>query len=392
MRLDVPPVHVQGGARVVRAQQVHPHGVPNRIRMARRRALGACPSRPRAARAPSRRSDARAPRVPVSRLPRASSASCPPRPAFPRHPRARSCQPPPAPPLTLVRAPSPPRPLARRCSWCTTRRVTFGPISSALPSSSPSPSPWPPDGARTTCPHSRTRGSPARTPRAALVARTVRFRLGVEGSRAALSSLAAQLRGDGSHLFEWTHANPYPRPEHGERDEDDGGDRRAPNVGSPPLERDASDAEGWNGGGADDAEGNDDRSDECSPSSSSSSEAFHARAALGGATDALLAVAHRLLHHLHAPDAALLPHTRDALSSAVEEARGAARRVALAVESAASRLEDAARAAASGRGGRDRSTRGIVGECARDGAGDARDACRSRLGGRCTSFWAPSCV
>ena len=93
--------------------------------------------------------------------------------------------------------------------------------------------------------------------RAALVARTVRFRLGVEGSRAALSNLAAQLR-DGSHLFEWTHANPYPRPEHGERDEDDGGDRRAPNVGSPPLERDASDAEGWNGGGADDAEGNDD--------------------------------------------------------------------------------------------------------------------------------------
>ena len=181
--------------------------------------------------------------------------------------------------------------------------------------------------------------------RAALVARTVRFRLGVEGSRAALSNLAAQLR-DGSHLFEWTHANPYPRPEHGERDEDDGGDRRAPNVGSPPLERDASDAEGWNGGGADDAEGNDDRSDECSPSSSSSSEAFHARAALGGATDALLAVAHRLLHHLHAPDAALLPHTRDALSSAVEEARGAARRVALAVESAASRLEDAALAAA----------------------------------------------
>lgn len=122
--------------------------------------------------------------------------------------------------------------------------------------------------------------------RAALVARTVRFRLGVEGSRAALSNLAAQLR-DGSHLFEWIHANPY-----------------------------------------------------------DSSEAFHARAALGGATDALLAVAHRLLHHLHAPDAALLPHTRDALSSAVEEARGAARRVALAVESAASRLEDAARAAA----------------------------------------------
>ena len=87
-------------------------------------------------------------------------------PGVPASPSRALVSTPPAPPLTLVRAPSPPRSLARRCSWCTTRRVTFGPISSALPSSSPSPSPWPPDGARTTCPHSRTRGSPARTPRA----------------------------------------------------------------------------------------------------------------------------------------------------------------------------------------------------------------------------------
>ena len=265
-----------------------------------------------------------------------------------------------APPLTLVRAPSPPRAQVLMVHNETANIWThlvglaiFVAITVTMATG------W---GAHHMPALPDTWVTGANATRAALVARTVRFRLGVEGSRAALSDLATRLR-DGSHLFEWTHPNPNPKHGHGARDEDEDDDRRAPNVGAPPLERDASDAEGWNGDESSPSSSSPSSSSpsssspsssspsssspsSSSPSSSSSSEAFHARVALDGATDALLAVAHKLLHHLHAPDAALLPHTRGALLSAVSEARGAARLVASAVESAAGRVEDAARHAA----------------------------------------------
>ena len=399
VRLDVPPVHVQGGApsgpcttststrgterigwrAAVRSVRVPPDPAPARSLSSLRRTRT------------SRR---------VSRLPRASSASCLPRPTS-RVTLARARVNPPSSPADARPRALAPRP-SRAGALVAQRDVHLDPscrLAIFVAITVTMATGW----ARATCPHSRTRGSPARTPtpRRRLVARASDSDIERRGlPRRSLQPRGAQLRRR-IPLFEWTHANPYPRPRarRARRRRRRRSSRAERRFAAPRARRERR--RGWDGT----IRGlrttlpprtrPTERHGSSSPSSSSSlfRGVFSSRARRWARrtrcwrwrTDFYIIFTRPTPRCCRTR-----AHARSCRRGG-RRGRGSSRRVWRWNPPQVGRRT--ARAAARGRGGRDRSTRGIVGECAGDGAGDARDASVEvasvadvRLSG------APSCV